>query len=149
MKNTWLILILSTICACQSTTTNLHEITPEDQKVMRIINTMDTQILGTYGVRADKDFSNFNEKLFEEILTQGNSQVKKSMREVYSQLSSKQLISYKNTFVLCGYSKKHQLAFCDDAFCEGIEQSIKTSNENDLDNLKNNLKTPGVCKKDL
>lgn len=117
--------------------------TQEDKKFLSTINTMDSVILGDYFGKMN-DVSGFTEPNFVNSLNKGSSEAKKQMREVYASLDTKEITGYPNTFIFCGFSKKYNIAFCDDALCERVEQAVRSNNSEIIKQLRSNIK-PGEC----
>jgi len=117
----------------------------EDKRLLRSIGTTNGQVLGTYGTDKSSDFSKFTEKDYLAITGKGDSLSRKTFREDYTSLEAKEIVPYPNTFVMCGFSPKLQLAFCDDASCEGVEHRMRTRSRESIKDLKAQILKPGVC----
>ncbi|GEM_PF-2582203 len=145
MKNVFLIIALSLVVSCASKPVENAPLSQEDKRVSRVISSTNSNIWGQYSLKNKNDLTKFDQTKYEELLTKGKSRTAEEYRHLYEEFEVKEFTIHPNTFILCGYSSKLKLAFCDDAACETTEQIIQADSQNILPELKSKITSPGVC----
>lgn len=145
MKNLFLILFISISIGCASKVIENAPLSQEDKRISRLISSTNSNIWGLHGNKNNNDFTAFDQKTYEELLAKGKSRTAAEFRTVYGMFEPKEFSIYPQTFVLCAYSSKLKLAFCDDAACEGLEQIIRTNSNKNISDLKSKIAEPGIC----
>lgn len=138
---------LIVIGGCATVPTENLPLSPEDKNISASFNTTDSTILGKYARKNKKDVSKFTEADYLKILNEGKSKREKYVQELFPLFTTREFIAHKNTYVFCAFSPRLQIAFCDDAYCESVEQFVRSSNAETLKTLKAAIATPGICRR--
>ncbi len=130
---------------CASYTNQNNNLNRIEMESMHSFATMNKQIWGEYGI-VNEEYSEFTIEAYERILRKNTSDTASEATKFYDSLSAKEIYATKLSYVICGYSDKHNLAFCDDAACENIEQLTKAKSTKNIPTMKEKISNPGHCK---
>jgi hypothetical protein len=129
---------------CASYTNPKNNLSRDEMETTHSFATMNGQIWGDYGLEHD-EYTKFNQDDYERILRKSKSDTASEATTFYESLLKKEIHATKLSYVICGYSDKYRLAFCDDAACEKIEQITNADSEKEILMLKDKIINPGHC----
>ena len=139
MKIIYSLLVLVFLVSCSTTSKKAGELSQEDQRIKAVIFSVDSKIYGSYGKENKGDFSKFSEVSHTSYLNESKSPRFAEMRDILPLFDKKEFIPSTETYLLCGYSSKLNIAFCDDAACQGTEYFEKTNNPKIIETWKQQL----------
>ncbi|MFV8250486.1 hypothetical protein [Bdellovibrio bacteriovorus] len=96
-------------------------LSPEEKRIASDFNTTNTIIYAKYARKNKKDLSKFTETSYLKLLKEGKSDPERNVADMMSLFTTREFIPYGKTFVLCAFSPRLKIAFCDDAACEPVE----------------------------
>lgn len=94
-----------------------------NKRAAALFASVNEKIYGDVHTLLDGKFKNFKMKDYYQHLKQYRSPRAEEHKENLKDFESQTLYAYPKTFVICMYSKKRNLAVCDDARCPGIDKS--------------------------
>lgn len=106
---------------CATSSKQSLPLSQEDKRIASDFNTTNTIIYGKYGRKNKRNYSKFNESDYQSLLKEGKSDPERNVKDMLSLFTTREFIPYEKTFVLCAFSPRLKIAFCDDAACEPVE----------------------------
>ncbi|WP_413578564.1 hypothetical protein ACLVWU_08505 [Bdellovibrio sp. HCB290] len=111
----------------------------DDQNIRGVLLSVNAKIRGEYSKANKRNFTKFNEETYVAYLNKHNNERYKAMKKHLPEFENRDIKGFAETYVFCGYSTQHQLAFCDDANCVGVEFFDKANSPAILDFWKQQL----------
>lgn len=134
-----LILSLSIlIVACSTFKQPAKEYSLEAQRLLALSESVNQKVYGDLLV-SDGTLQGLNLDRYGQQIAKYKSERASDFRESLKEVDHQEVYGFKETFLYCAYSKKHQIAFCDDAACGSVERSIPTDIEPEFAKLREGL----------
>jgi hypothetical protein len=139
MKSVIALLGLFAVAGCSSAPKKFAELTPDELKIKSTVSNVDGKVFAQYAKEHGQNLSDFSQDIYMDYLNRSKADHAQEVKDLLPSFDVKQFFALKDTFLFCAYSSKLELAFCDDAACQGTEYFAKAESVKALDAWKEEL----------